>query len=339
MKYPKSLNPGDTITLIAPSFGAASDPYLTRTNAAIRKFNKLGYKVVDGGNVFKAELPYLSNSPELIGKEFMENYPKSNCLLSVGGGELQFETLPYIDFKKISEMEPTWFVGFSDNTNYTLPLLTISEVASIYGSSAGNFGMRNWHQSITDCYDLLTGANYTLKGYPTYQSRYTKYQATHLLGKFHLNKEKILHKIPNESLEFSGRLIGGCIDVIMCHVGTKYDNTLNFLEKYKEDGFIWFLEACDLSAISIRRSLFQLREAGWFKYVKGFLIGRPLRGFNDTDFEIDRFAALDPIKDLGVPIIADFDLGHVKPSMPLILGSYATVKSEENDVEVKMELK
>ena len=58
--------------------------------------------------------------------------------------------------------------------------------------------------------------------------------------------------------------------------GTEFDKTVEFVEKYKEDGIIWFLEACELNVFSIRRAVWQLDHAGWFKYTKGFLIGRPM---------------------------------------------------------------
>ena len=339
MKYPKKLEIGDTISFVAPSFGAAVDPYYSRLKSAEKKWKRLGYNVILENNALLAQLPYLSNTPELIAKELMEAYSHSDCLISVGGGEMQLETLPFIDFVKLKESEPKWFVGFSDNTNFIFPLLTVSDTASIYGPCAGSFGMYKWHPCIHDCYSLLTGSNYELSGYEKYESKKSQYQKMHYLAGYNLNKPKILRRIPDSDSSFSGRLIGGCLDVLLCHIGTKYDNTLNFLERYKDDGYIWALDACDLSVLSIRRALFQLREAGWFKYAKGFLIGRPLAAFDECAFGIDRFSALEPISEIGVPIIADFDFGHMNPSMPLIMGSVAKVTTRDNDVFVKMELK
>ena len=45
------------------------------------------------------------------------------------------------------------------------------------------------------------------------------------------------------------------------------------------------------------------------------------------------------IKDLNVPIVADADLGHINPSMPIITGSYAKVQVKNNNIEIAMELK
>ena len=124
MRYPKFIQKGDSIAFIAPSFGATTYPYTTRVKWAKKFFSDNGYNVIVGPNVEKAELLYLSNTPAEIGKEFMGMYanPNISLLLSVGGGEMQFETLPYIDFEKIKELPPKWFNGFSDNTNYSFLL-------------------------------------------------------------------------------------------------------------------------------------------------------------------------------------------------------------------------
>lgn len=337
MKYPKFIEKGSKICLVAPSFGATTEPYLSKVNKAIRRFRQMGYLVNFGENVFKAELPYISNKFELVGKEFNDCYLADNdCLISVGGGEFECMSLPYTDFSKFTE--PKWFMGFSDNTNHCFSLLTLCDIASIYGACFGDFGMYNWDKSISDCYDLLTGANLTLKGYQKYQIKHTKYQENHPLAPYHLTEDKILYS-KDDKVSFSGRLIGGCLDILVLLCGTKFDNVRNFIEKYKEDGFIWFLEACDLNVLEYRRALWKLKEAGWFKYVKGFLIGRPERCFKEELFEVNRHNALDVLEDLNVPIIADFDLGHIKPTMPIILGSIGTIDKDGNEITLKMELK
>jgi len=341
MKYPKFIKKGDTIAFIAPSFGAATEPYQKQVIYAKRRFNKMGYEVIYGKNAFLEELPYLSNTPELVAEEFNENYLDTNsqALISVGGGEMEILGIPFVDFEKIKEAEPKWFMGFSDNTNHCFLLLTLADTASIYGNCAGAFSMYNWDQSIKDCYELLTGEKLVLKGYPKFQLRHSAYQKKHPMAPYNLKEPKILQTYPKANVKFSGRLIGGCLDILILLCGTKYDNVKNFIEKYKDDGFIWFLEACDLGVLSIKRALFQLKEAGWFKYAKGFLIGRPQAGFYEDFFGVNRFNVIEELKELDVPIVLDFDLGHIKPSMPMMLGACATVSVKENDVKVKLELK
>lgn len=341
MRYPKFLNKGDEISFVATSFGATLEPYNKRVSAAKRKFEKLGYKVNVASNVNKADLGYLATNPSDMAKEFSELYLNSNSklLLSVGGGEMQFETLPYFDFEKLKDAEPKWFDGFSDNTNYSFLFPTLLDVASIYGHCAGSFGMYNWHQSIVDDYNLFTGNNMNVKGYGKFALRSSAYNKKHPLSGYNLKHETNITAYPSSKLEFEGRLLGGCLDILSLLCGTKYDKVKEFNNKYAQDGVIWFIEACDLTPVGIRRVLIQLREAGWFDTAKGFLIGRGANAFNNTDFELNRISACDVLKELNVPILIDIDLGHLPPSMPLVCGSYGRVKYFENNLEIQMELK
>ena len=107
------------------------------------------------------------------------------------------------------------------------------------------------------------------------------------------------------------------------------------MERYQEDGIIWFLEACDLNVFSIRRAMWQMEEAGWLKFVKGFLVGRPANG--DTMMNLDAYdAVLEVAGRKGVPVVMDADLGHRPPMMPLVVGSMADVTVEGNDISIIM---
>ena len=55
------------------------------------------------------------------------------------------EILPYIDFEKIRNSEPKWFLGYSDNTNLIFLLATLCDTAAIYGPCAAAFGMEPSH--------------------------------------------------------------------------------------------------------------------------------------------------------------------------------------------------
>ena len=124
------------------------------------------------------------------------------------------------------------------------------------------------------------------------------------------------------------------MDCLVNLTGTRFDKVKEFTEKYKEDGLIWFLESCELNVMSIRRAIWQMKEAGWFSYVKGFLIGRPLC-FGEEMFGIDQYRAItDLLAEYQVPIIMDADIGHLAPMMPIVSGSTAEVMVKGNDIEI-----
>ncbi|MEZ3506599.1 MAG: LD-carboxypeptidase [Lachnospiraceae bacterium] len=145
--------------------------------------------------------------------------------------------------------------------------------------------------------------------------------------------------IETNVIEMRGRLLGGCMDCLVNLLGTKYDRVAEFTECYREDGIVWFLESCELNLMSIRRAMWQMEHAGWFRYCKGFLIGRPYTGMYEKEFGIDQYQAVfEMLKQYQVPVLMDLDIGHYPPMMPLICGSMARVISDGSAYRVEMEL-
>ncbi len=335
MKEINYLKENGTLGLIAPSFGCTTEPYKTRLEVAINNLKNDGYSIVEGPNIYLAKNKARSNSAYLCAKEFMDMYLSSpaDAIISVGGGEIMCEILPYINFKKISKAPHKFFMGFSDNTNLTYTLATIAEVPTIYGPCAPSFAFKPYQYSTLDALNLLTNKTKNIEGYPYWERYRSVVKEENPLTPSNFTEKKELRLYPKkDSLILEGRLIGGCLDCLQVLCGTKYDKTVEYCEKYKEDGIIFFIEACDLSPIAIKRALFQLKEANWFKYVKGFIIGRPLC-YKQRYFGINHYQAFrEGLKELNVPLIMDADLGHFDPSMPLITGVKAKVEVKNNNI-------
>ena len=347
MKYPKKLEKGGCIGFPAPSFGCSIEPYYTAFQNSLKKWKQLGYETCPGPNAYAGEGVGISNTPQKCGQELTEMYlsEENNALISCGGGELMCEILDYVDFEEIQKAEPKWYMGYSDNTNMTYLLATLCDTASIYGPCAAAFGIEPWHQSLIDAYCLLTGEKNSVSGYDLWEKESLK-DAEHPLVPYHVTEPRKIkayykgefldspEKI-TEELHITGRLLGGCMDCLVNLLGTKFDKTVEFTNKYAEDGIIWFLEACDLNVFSIRRAMWQMEHAGWFGHVKGFLFGRPLNG--EAMFNLDAYqAVLEMATKHNVPVLMDLDIGHLAPMMPLIVGSMAEVTVKGNDIEIEM---
>lgn len=341
MRYPKFLKDQGTIGFVAPSFGCNIEPYKSAFLNAQRKLKEKGHALDLGPNCYEGSGIGISSTPKSCGQELTDYYcsDKNDVLISCGGGELMCEDLDYVDFERVKEADPKWYMGYSDNTNFTFLLTTLCDTASIYGPCAAAFGMEPWHPAIEDAYGLLKGEKLTLHGYDLWEKEGLK-DEEHPLEPYHVTEPKILKFFPRgQSVKIEGRFIGGCLDILVNLLGTKYDNVQNFIEKYKEEGIIWFLESCDLNVMSIRRALWQMEHAGWFSHVKGFVIGRPLC-YGENLMRLDQYDAVTGILEkYGVPVIMDADLGHLPPMMPVICGSYARIQASGNNWELKMELK
>uniref|UniRef100_UPI004055C8BD S66 family peptidase n=1 Tax=Agathobacter sp. TaxID=2021311 RepID=UPI004055C8BD len=335
MKYPKFLQKNGTIGFVAPSFGCVIEPYKSTFDNALKTFRKMGYQVDLGPNCYESKGIGISNEPKLCAEELNEWYcsDKNDILIACGGGELMCEVIPFLDFERMKNAQPKWYMGLSDNTNFTFLSNILMDTAAIYGPNAPTFGMEPWHESVTDAFDLICGKTNQVKGYQLWEKESLKDEENPLLP-YNLTEPVVLKKFPDGDVELKGRLIGGCLDILVLYPGTSYDKVKEFSEKYKEDGIIWFLEACDLNIMGIRRALWKLKEAGWFRHVKGFLIGRPLC-FGMEMFGCDQYKAVtDVLWEFDVPIIMDVDFGHLSPKIPFISGSTANIRVTGNQIDI-----
>ncbi len=340
MRYPDFLPENGTIGFVAPSFGCATEPYKSAFINAQKKWSEAGYKLNLGPNCYVEKGIGISNTPPECGKELQESYcgQENDCIISCGGGELMCEILDYVDFEKVRLAAPKWYMGYSDNTNMTFLLTTLCDTASIYGPCASSFGMEPWHSSIQDAMDVLTGKCLRFEGYDKWQQDSAK-DWENPLAPYIVTEPSVIHKFPNETLDLTGRLLGGCMDCLVNLLGTKYDKVCDFTKRYKDDGILWFLEACDLNVMGIRRAMWQMEHAGWFGNCSGFLIGRPLCQGQEM-MGLDQYQAVyEVIKKYNVPVIMDVDIGHLSPMMPIVCGSMARVHAEGNQYTVQMELR
>lgn len=352
MKYPNFLPRNGTIGFVAPSFGCNTEPYKSAFDSALKKFKDLGHDLDLGPNCYEGKGIGISNTPQACGKELTDSYCSvdNDVLLSVGGGELMCETMSHVDFDAIKAAKPKWFMGYSDNTNMTFLLTTLCDTASIYANCAQTFGMEPWDKSLTDSYELLLGKKDSVSGYPLWEKESLK-DKEHPLVPLNLTEERNSRVFLQDGTNYwgkeesqatvnlEGRLVGGCIDCLVNLLGTRFDGVKDFNERYKEDGIIWFMESCELNVMSIRRAIWQMKEAGWFSHVKGFLIGRPML-FGQELMGLDQYhAVVDLLKEYQVPIIMDLDIGHLEPMMPMVSGAYAKVSMKGNDITISYEWK
>ncbi len=370
MRYPQFLQDNGTIGFVAPSCGCAIEPYKSAFDNAQKKWAEMGYRMKLGPNCYAGDGVGISSTPRSCGQELTEGYcdQDSDILISCGGGELMCEILDYVDFERIRKAEPKWYLGYSDNTNFTFLLTTLCDTASIYGPCAGTFGMEPWHESLSDTMALLRGEKLTMTGYDRWEKESLK-DEEHPCVPYNLTEPSVIkYLLPDgrtnvESLaagengksaelaagkketgaadtpqiEFSGRLLGGCVDCLVNLLGTGYDKVTDFSDRYRDDGILWFLEACGLNLMGIRRAMWQMEHAGWFRHCSGFLIGRPRSGMGAEEFGIDEYQAVtEMLKQYRVPVLMDVDIGHISPMMPLICGSMGRVVSDGKTYRVEM---
>ena len=352
IKRPQSIKAGDTIGITAPSYGPGIEPYRSMYFISAEKLKERGYNLVEGETLFKTDGIGIATKPEFAAAELVSFYKRDdiNAIISAGGGELMNETVTHVDFEELRNYKPKWFLGYSDNTNFIFPLVTITGVQGIYGPCINGFA-KKWETPETDAIAILEGTKSSFDGYKRFVAPQessegegsVEYTDEMLRAPYDFNTDRELVSYigqngivkPSEGKEIvmEGVLLGGCLDILVHFTATRFDRMKEFNEKHRN--VIWIMEACDLSPMEIRRSLWNLREAGWFDSAAGFIIGRPRASWGMEMLGADQYNAVTGALDvLGKPIVMDAEISHIDPLLPTIMGAEARVTVKGNDLNI-----
>ncbi len=337
MIYPDFLKVGDVIGVPAPSSGAYDELHCNKYKNSKNKLESMGYKVEWSKNIFKSIKARSADAIERAKElNIMFENPNIDFIMCAAGGEFLEEILPYVNFEKIAK-NPKYVQGFSDPQGILFPITTKYDIATIYGLNFGDYGTDQYTRDITDNLQIITGNVIKQKNYEMYENN----RAEQITGlePYNFTDKVIWKNLNREKVNVKGRIIGGNLDVILELSGTKYDGTLDFIERYKNDGIIWYFDNCDLSKEDIIRAMWRLNEFGYFKNTKAIIFGR---NGNDKESYLD-YTMETALKDsviskLDVPIIYDTDISHKGPCLTIINGAIATVISENGGGSIAFEL-
>lgn len=327
IQFPPALQPGDKVAVTAPSSGVTTQ--LHHLIHSMRDYLKsLDYEPVIGTSVWTDDkcvsLPKKERAAEL--QAFLLD-PDIKAIIPPWGGEFLMELLPLLDWAAIRTLPPKWILGFSDTSTLTFVYTLYTGYGSAHGPSGVDIARAD-DETTARWYDLLTAQ----AGQPVEQQSSTHYQSTSDFSKpgFKLDaptRWEILgqEKQASAKVNVSGRLLGGCLDVLTPLIGTPWAPVSSFVERYgQEDGIIWYLESCEMNAADIYRHLWQLQQNGWFQHTRAVLIGRPAGYSHVKNFKL--IDALHSVFDeLNFPVIYNVDIGHIPPQVTLINGAQAEI--------------
>lgn len=346
MIFPAFIKPGDTIAVTALSRGMEQETERIRFNSGAHALKEHGYNVIFTDNVFVTNDRFgRSSSAREKARQFNELVadPTVTAIYSAGGGDFLAEMLPYVDLDAFTE-HPKWVQGFSDNTSILYYLATKGGIATAYGANFGDYGMQPWERSVSDGLAVLEGKLAVQSSFDTYQDGFGV-RETGLEGYAADGKVEWKNIIGDTDgrISMDGRLLGGCLDVLMNIAGTPFDGTLDFIDRYQDDGIIWFLESFDLQFEQMMESLWKMKMMGWFEHTKGIIFGRPLfyraEGFDGSPLPSYEDVLHERLDGLNVPVILDADIGHKGPQFVMINGALAHIESEGGRGTCSLELK
>lgn len=332
MRYPENLKIGDTIGICAPSAGIIQPEKIEKLNKAIKQLEEMGYKVIETRSVRKDEKGR-STTAKQRAVEFMELWKNEEVklILYAGGGDFLMEMLDEIDFENLKKLPPKWTQGFSDITTISFLLNTICEIPSMYCDAVKDYAMTPLYRNLQDSLKLISGENVVQESFEKHSiGEENNVNYTYNL----IVPTKWKNITGQEEIQMQGRAIGGCLDCVDTLIGTRYDKVREYIEKYKQDGIIWFLEAFETNTPQMERTLWKMKNAGYFEHCKGIIFGRPF--IMRVDYEItEEEAILEAIGKLNIPIITGADIGHVPPQLAIMQGAILKITSKDGKGKVE----
>jgi muramoyltetrapeptide carboxypeptidase len=294
---PRRLVPGDLIGVAALS--GPSDP--GRLESGCRQLESFGYRTVLAPNVRER-----SGTLGLAGddRSRLEGYrsllldPAVKAIFFARGGYGAGRILPLLDPREVVS-HPKLHCGFSDLTALHAFLATRCGLLSFHGPMVA--------ADLADPLDPLT-ARYFPSLLEGGGPREIPLQGA--------GAEVIV------SGNASGRLVGGCLSMLVSLIGTP--------DEFDYDGALLFLEDVAEEAYRIDRMIGTLQRAGRMDRLAGVLIGSFARITFGGAEQPGRLSELfrERFARLGVPVASGLPAGHRGPNLPLPIGGEVTWDGE-----------
>jgi muramoyltetrapeptide carboxypeptidase len=299
--FPKPLQPGDTVGVVA-----ASGPPLPEVLAAgIEFIKRKGFQVVTGRHIAERD-GYLAGTDDQRCGDFnaMLRDPEVRAIFLARGGYGAMRIIDGLDFDAMTR-DPKLVIGMSDVTALQLSLYTCCGLVTLSGPMlAGQVGEGLDRQSEDQFLRCLTSPLESLNFFPS--------------------------EIPVSTLRHGtaqGPLLGGCLSLITALVGTRHEPDYS--------GSILFIEDIGEAAYRIDRMLTQLKLAGVLERLSGVIVGHFL-GPDGQDLapEAERLVA-EMTEANPIPVVSRFPHGHILPNLTLPHGALVRMDTEARSITVR----
>ena len=283
---PPRLKQGDTIGIVAP----ASHFDLETFNRGIAVLESMGFNTSVPERLFNKK-GYFAGSDleraEMVNRYFADTTIKA--IMCARGGYGSIRILSLLDYETIQK-NPKIFIGFSDVSALLSTLYLRCRLVTFHGPTVTTLGNSD-NMTKDSLLSMITSGE-----------------------KPEIAMESGITIQPGSA---SGPVVGGNLNTL-CHLlGTRFQPDFK--------GCILFLEDRGEAPYRVDRMLSQMKLAGCFNRLAGFILGI-FEDCGNTD-DIIRIAG-DIFKDDKIPILAGLEVGHGKRNLAIPTGLNATLNAD-----------
>ncbi len=294
LTYPQALQPGDCIGLVAPASPVKREGLLK----GVATLEALGFRVHYRPRIFDTER-YLAGSDGARAQELHAMFadPDINAILCARGGYGSQRLIPHLDPDLIMA-HPKLFLGFSDITSLLLYFYQRCGLITLHGPAVEfDFPPPLAPDVERQFMGIVTGNTAAMQ----------------------LPPSKLTVVRPGEA---SGRLLGGCLSLFVCAIGTPFEPEMR--------DTILFLEDRGERYYAIDRMLTYLKLAGVLEGVRGVVFGEiePTPADRDRPYGVVEVIS-DVLGDLDVPVLYGLQAGHCPHSLTLPFGTQVAIRDHQ----------
>ncbi|MFJ8263519.1 LD-carboxypeptidase [Rummeliibacillus sp. NPDC094406] len=299
-RRPPRLQKGDTVGIIAPS----SPPNIERLTKSLGFLEELGLRYVLG-NTIQLNNHYLAGTDEQRAKDLQEMIedPTIKAIFCASAGFGAARIADKIDYLLLEE-NPKIFWGFSDITFLHNAIGMYSDIVTFHGPTLSSIGRDDVTERSKRMFKQL------------FQPAEIHYD------------ESISPLTTICGGAARGEITGGNLTLIANSLGTKFE--------IDTKGKILLIEDIGLEPAQIDGLLNQLRQARKFEQVKGIVIGEFTeinpREYEDSPTLEELFESY--FKDLNIPVVSGFKIGHCEPNVGIPLGVDVILDAENKDLAI-----
>ena len=291
---PPALREGDCIGLAAPA-----SPFREEAlHEGVGVLQDMGFRVRYEARVFE-RYRYLAGCDAERAAELQSLFadPEIKAVFCCRGGYGSQRLLPFLDADAM-RAHPKLFMGYSDLTSLLCYLDARCGLAALHGPVVcGDLRPAFSAAARRQLMGVLTGDVEAMQPPDACQDGLTVLRAG----------------------DAEGRLLGGCLSVFACAIGTPHQP--------RTQDAILFLEDKGERLYAIDRLLTTLKLSGLLQGVRGLVFGRIERVEADAHLSYDaRDVILDVLGDLDVPILYGFPAGHCPQPLTLPFGVRAAIR-------------
>jgi muramoyltetrapeptide carboxypeptidase LdcA involved in peptidoglycan recycling len=339
LRRPRALKVGDTLAVVSPSWGGPAT-FPKRYEAGKRYIeDSFGLRVIEMPNAMRPA-EWLDQNPAARADDLHLAFcdPAIAGIVATIGGDDAIRLIPHLDLN-VMRSNPKILLGYSDTTALHFACLKAG-IGSLHGPSvmsgfAENGGMSatsrdSFYRAAFDpapCGDLMVASE--------------GWTSEHLDWSDPTNQQRLRARKPSRGLRclrgagaVTGRLIGGCGDVLEMVKGTSWWPPLDYW-----DGAVLFYETSEEMPHEglILRWMHNLGAQGILSRISGVLLGRPGGQMSDAQKLAQEASILRALDELGLdslPVIADLDIGHTDPILTLPYGVMTKIECDPPRVRI-----